>query len=300
MACTACTNAETGASLTAPAQDAATCCGFTDVAHSPTCSVYGRRFGVCKCDGGATARENATLFCPPGGQCSREYMLAMVAALDDAVGNVTRALHDRAMYNNTLIVFTSDNGGAVAGHPQFGAMNNHPFRGGKSAYFEGGMRTAAFVSGGFLPSTSRGTTSAVFMSIADWYNTFLSLSSPLSLSPSPSPDHATGSTDRQRRGAIPAPYGRLTVPLDSLNVWEAVVHGGTGPRASLLFGALVGGAVMTADGYKLIRGAQIPSNWYSCAAICHRAHCRFHGRLSGAMYTHPRQEPRSTPHNTDV
>lgn len=38
-----------------------------------TVQVYGTRFGVCKCDGGATARENATLFCPPGGQVSCGY-----------------------------------------------------------------------------------------------------------------------------------------------------------------------------------------------------------------------------------
>lgn len=69
--------------------------------------------------------------------------------LDDAIGNVIKAIKANGdMYTHTLIVFSSDNGGAVAGRPQMGSMNNHPLRGGKEDYFEGGVRTAAFISGG--------------------------------------------------------------------------------------------------------------------------------------------------------
>ena len=77
-----------------------------------------------------------------GGQCTRNYMLAMLAALDDAVGNVTSALKRVGLLEDSVVVFLSDNGGAVAdGTPQHingqaGAMNNFPLRGGKSAYFE--------------------------------------------------------------------------------------------------------------------------------------------------------------------
>ena len=35
----------------------------------------------------------------------------MVTALDDVVGNITRCLKDQKMYNNTIIIFSSDNGG---------------------------------------------------------------------------------------------------------------------------------------------------------------------------------------------
>ena len=79
---------------------------------------------------------------PTGGQCTRNYMLSMLAALDDAVGNVTSALKRTGMFGDSVVVFLSDNGGAVAdGTPQHingqgGAMNNFPLRGGKSAYFE--------------------------------------------------------------------------------------------------------------------------------------------------------------------
>ena len=49
----------------------------------------------------------------------------MVSALDESVGNITRALHDRGMLENTIIVFTTDNGGPATGT---NAANNAPLR----------------------------------------------------------------------------------------------------------------------------------------------------------------------------
>lgn len=39
----------------------------------------------------------------------------MVASLDESVGKITKALKDAGMFNNSVIVFTTDNGGAPAG-----------------------------------------------------------------------------------------------------------------------------------------------------------------------------------------
>ena len=39
----------------------------------------------------------------------------MVASLDESVGNVTEALKRNAMFDNSVIVFTTDNGGAPWG-----------------------------------------------------------------------------------------------------------------------------------------------------------------------------------------
>ena len=78
---------------------------------------------------------------------------AMVAFMDDVVGNITRALRDKGMYEHTLVIWASDNGGAI--HLGGGA-NSWPLRGGYFSNWEGGVRTAALVSGGFLPPARRG------------------------------------------------------------------------------------------------------------------------------------------------
>lgn len=66
-----------------------------------------------------------------------------------------------------LQVFSCDNGGE-----QGGPGNNYPLRGGKYTDFEGGVRQAAFASGGLIPPTVRGTTSAEIIAIADMWATF--------------------------------------------------------------------------------------------------------------------------------
>lgn len=51
----------------------------------------------------------------------------MVSALDDAVGSIVQTLNDKNMYSNSIIVFTTDNGGPANG---FGgnAASNFPLR----------------------------------------------------------------------------------------------------------------------------------------------------------------------------
>lgn len=54
-------------------------------------------------------------------------------------------LENLGEWENTLVIFFSDNGGL----PSHGSVN-HPFRGGKGDYWEGGVHVPAFVSGGFV------------------------------------------------------------------------------------------------------------------------------------------------------
>ena len=42
-------------------------------------------------------------------------LLAMLSALDDSVGNITSTLKKRGMLENTIIAFSTDNGGAAHG-----------------------------------------------------------------------------------------------------------------------------------------------------------------------------------------
>jgi arylsulfatase A-like enzyme len=67
---------------------------------------------------------------------------AMVKALDRGVGTVLQALKDSGHHDNTIVIFTNDNGGAhYANLPQL----NAPFRGWKATFFEGGIRVPMFM-----------------------------------------------------------------------------------------------------------------------------------------------------------
>ena len=67
---------------------------------------------------------------------------AMLRALDRGVGKVTAALKADGLDDNTIVIFTSDNGGAwYAGLPDI----NKPFRGRKGTFFEGGIREPLFM-----------------------------------------------------------------------------------------------------------------------------------------------------------
>ena len=68
---------------------------------------------------------------------NRRVHAAMVHALDEGVGRILRALDERVIAENTLVLFFSDNGGGL------GAGDNGPYRGTKSTVFEGGTRVAA-------------------------------------------------------------------------------------------------------------------------------------------------------------
>ena len=67
----------------------------------------------------------------------RAKIVALIEHLDDGVGRVLAALEKNGMLENTLIIFTSDNGGQV----EVGA-NNGIYRGTKQQMFEGGIRVA--------------------------------------------------------------------------------------------------------------------------------------------------------------
>jgi arylsulfatase A-like enzyme len=67
---------------------------------------------------------------------------AMIKALDRGVGTILKAVKDAGIDDNTIIIFTSDNGGAnYIGLPQI----NKPFRGWKATFFEGGIRVPLFI-----------------------------------------------------------------------------------------------------------------------------------------------------------
>jgi arylsulfatase A-like enzyme len=88
---------------------------------------------------------------------------AMILALDRGVGRVMQALREQGLDENTLVIFTSDNGGAwYVGLPEL----NRPFRGWKATFFEGGVRAPFFARWpGRLPAGARVDGPATHMDI---------------------------------------------------------------------------------------------------------------------------------------
>jgi len=65
----------------------------------------------------------------------RAKLTALIEHLDDSIGKVINALKDSGISDNTLVIFSSDNGGQLS----VGA-NNGPLRAGKQDMYEGGIR----------------------------------------------------------------------------------------------------------------------------------------------------------------
>ena len=173
-------------------------------------------------------------------QMNRKVYWSMVRFLDDQLKNITDTMKALGMWENTLMVLSSDNGGYV--NPESGPCNtttgtsgpptsdmghgpacfngeagasNYPLRGGKYSVFEGGIRVNAFVSGGFLPEKVRGTVNEEMIHITDWYTTFCSI--------------AGVSHEDPWAAASGLP------PVDSLNMWPLIAGDNTtSPRETIL------------------------------------------------------------------
>ncbi|MCB1123081.1 MAG: sulfatase-like hydrolase/transferase, partial [Verrucomicrobiae bacterium] len=99
------------------------------------------------------------------GQSDPEYA-AMIESVDDSVGAILESLKRLNLDDNTIVVFTSDNGGARH-------YSNYPWRGEKGNFYEGGIRVPAIVKWpGRIPSGV--TIDAVIIS-PDFYPTLLDL-----------------------------------------------------------------------------------------------------------------------------
>jgi arylsulfatase A-like enzyme len=116
------------------------------------------------------------------GDVPRHYA-ACIMHLDDAVGRIVAALDKSGKRDNTLLIFTSDNGGSTAGnndqkypaddYPE-GKLtgNNVPLRGQKGDLYEGGIRVPTIASWPGKLSPGKCTTP---LHITDWMPTFCAL-----------------------------------------------------------------------------------------------------------------------------
>ena len=75
------------------------------------------------------------------GDRNRDIYLAMLYRMDLAIGNVIQTLKEEKVYENTIVIFLSDNGGAKKVD-----ANNLPLRDYKQSVYEGGLRVPFIIS----------------------------------------------------------------------------------------------------------------------------------------------------------
>ena len=95
----------------------------------------------------------------------------MIELMDDAIGTVLAKLDEHGLDENTIVCFTSDNGGVSSGDAY--ATSNLPLRGGKGRQWEGGIREPFYLKAPGI--TKSGSSSDAPVSGVDWYPTLLEL-----------------------------------------------------------------------------------------------------------------------------
>lgn len=95
----------------------------------------------------------------------------MIESMDTAVGTVLNKLEELGLAENTIVCFTSDNGGVSSGDAF--STSNLPLRGGKGRQWEGGIREPFYIK---APGVSKPKSkSDIPVSGTDWYPTLLEL-----------------------------------------------------------------------------------------------------------------------------
>lgn len=101
-------------------------------------------------------------------------MAAMIESLDLSVGYIRKVLGEEGLSDNTIIVFTSDNGGSAFGQVD-GVLptSNAPLKSGKANIYEGGTRVPLIVD--WPGVTKPGTVSKALVQTTDLMPTFLNM-----------------------------------------------------------------------------------------------------------------------------
>jgi arylsulfatase A-like enzyme len=143
----------------------------------------------------------------------------MLAAMDEAVGQIVESVEKAGVRKNTLFVFSSDNGG-----PQPGVVtNNGKYRAGKATLYEGGVRVAAFAT--WDGRIKAGSTVTEPMHMVDWYPTLVKL---------------CGAKSEQK------------LAEDGLDIWPTLTEGKPSPHDAILLNTTPNNGALRAGDWKLV------------------------------------------------
>ena len=149
----------------------------------------------------------------------RRTYAGMLAAMDEAIGQVLDALEKQGLSRNTLVVFSSDNGGPAPRK----VTDNGKLRAGKTTIYEGGVRAAAAAS--WPGRIKAGTVVTQPIHTVDWYPTLLKLA---------------GASLQQ------------PLPIDGLDAWGTIARGETSPHREILINASPMSGAIRAGRWKLV------------------------------------------------
>ncbi|XP_043598964.1 arylsulfatase B-like [Bombus pyrosoma] len=162
----------------------------------------------------------------------RRRFAGMLSKLDESVGQVVEALRKKGMLKNSVIVFSTDNGGPPAGF-NLNAASNWPLRGTKNTLWEGGVRGAGLL---WSPRLVRpGRVSRQLFHISDWLPTLITAA-----------------------GGNPS-----NLSIDGMDLWYALSEDTESPRKMVLHNIddIFGVAGITYGDWKYIQGSTYNGQW---------------------------------------
>ena len=158
----------------------------------------------------------------------RRIFCGMLKAADEGIANITQLLQEKNLMDNTIIIFTTDNGGQT-----LEGSSNLPLRAGKDTVFEGGVRGTAFVWNPKLPKLNYDNNHLIH--VTDWLPTMV-------------------------EGIAGLELDKDKWKLDGYNVWPTIVDDTESPRKEVLLGlnpsrsGFVGQAAIRSGDWKLVLG----------------------------------------------
>lgn len=102
----------------------------------------------------------------------RRMFAGVLSAVDESVGKIIEALHEKSMLKNSVVLFISDNGGATEDSKDMfrNSASNWPLRGWKYSLTEGGVRGVAAMWSSFV--SKKNSVSQKIVHLTDWLPTF--------------------------------------------------------------------------------------------------------------------------------